>query len=90
MTKTQTKAAEILKDVNGARLVRLDFYYGEEIGIHEYLAEFNEDAVTLRYINSGAVPERFRLEPETMTRLALAWLQFQGDQEAKAQREVRT
>ena len=84
---TKDQSAEILHDERGIRLVRLDFYYGTHGSTIEILAELGEGLVTLTQMNNEGKPRRFSLDPNNMTRLAVAWLAFLDDCKAAEEQD---
>lgn len=89
--------AEILSDERHIRLVRLDFYHDTYGGTHEYLAQLGEGMVKLIHMSDDAKPKIAHIDPNNMTRLAIAWLAFMDDckaaedkEQAKYQAEIDT
>ena len=84
---TKDQPAEILSDERGVRLVRLDFYHDSYGGTYEHLAQLAEGLVTLTHMSNDHKPKKFMLDPNSMTRLAVAWLAFMDDCQTKEDAE---
>lgn len=82
------KFAEVLKESDTLRLVRLSFQDSSYTGIQEQLAELGVGGVILHTMRSEKKSKLFRLSVEEMDTLALAWLQFRQDQAEREAREL--
>jgi hypothetical protein len=86
MTQETAKTVEILKDIDGLRIVRLDYHfsnYESEV----LLAQLGEGLCTLTQMRSDHKPKNFTIDPQNMDRLTAAWLQFRADNLAREKTE---
>jgi hypothetical protein len=82
----ETAKVETLKDIDGLRIVRLDYHfsnYESEV----LLAQLGEGLCTLTQMRSDHKPKNFTIDPSNMDKLTTAWLQFRADNLAKLEAE---